>query len=184
ATFRRRRGGVNRQPVSPGELTITVTERLGDWALPWNALVESLPIPSPFLRSWWLEGTAGRRPRFVLVIEGDNLLGGLALEEGRALGLPAFRLMGAGVLCPDHLDIVARPEHAQRVVGAVAGWMSRQGGRIFDLEGVVADSLLSLAVPRRARGEVIAVAPWLPEPVDFSRYLASRPRGFRSTLRK
>src|SRR5436190_17797934 len=157
----------NRPVAPPAGATIAIRSELGHWAPAWDALVDRLPVPSAFLRSWWLEATAGRKPQFVLVIEQDALLGGLALEEFRMFGLPAFRLMGSGPLCPDHLDIVARPEDLERVVEAVATWLRRRRHHAFDFEGVVAGSRLASALPGPARGEVMAVAPYLPVPVDF-----------------
>ena len=32
--------------------------RLGQWATQWDQLVDASPLPSPFLRSWWLTGPA------------------------------------------------------------------------------------------------------------------------------
>ena len=65
--------------------------------------------PSPFLRSWWLRGAGGHRRCFLLVVQDDRLLGGLALEEGRRLGLPCLRMMGSAALAQDHLDLLAGP---------------------------------------------------------------------------
>ena len=70
------------------------------------------------------------------------------------------------------------------VAGAVRAWSTRPGNRIFDLEGVSFGSLLRAALPPPVQQEVVAVAPWIHAPGDFSEYLAGRPRGFRTTLRK
>jgi CelD/BcsL family acetyltransferase involved in cellulose biosynthesis len=158
--------------------------RLEQWASEWDALVEQLPLPSPFLRSWWLEATAGPRPGFVLVVAGDVLLGGLALEEDRRFGIPLLRVMGAGPLCPDHLDLVARRGHEATVVDAIAGWLRRPGSRVLDLEGVVIDSRLRLALPGPVREELVDVAPWTPLPDDPGDFLATRSANFRANLRK
>src|SRR4051794_36422671 len=95
---------------------VLVQPRLGPWATAWDKLVEQLPVPSPFVRSWWLEATAGPQPRFVLVTDGHALLGGIALQEERWLGMPYLAVMGAGVLCPDHLDLVAAWDREDDVV--------------------------------------------------------------------
>jgi CelD/BcsL family acetyltransferase involved in cellulose biosynthesis len=165
-------------------LHVVVRAHLGSLAPAWDALVEQLPLPSPFLRSWWLEQTAGADPRFLLVMDGDVLLGGLALQEERFIGVPRLRVMGAGALCPDHLDAIALPECQQDVLAALAGWLRRPGSRVLDLEGVAGDSRLAAALPGRVHREVIAVAPWASLAAGPDDWLRARPRGFRVTLRK
>jgi CelD/BcsL family acetyltransferase involved in cellulose biosynthesis len=164
---------------------LLVQTHLGPHEAAWDALVERLPLPSPFLRSWWLEHTAGPNPRYLLVLDGNTLLGGLALEEERWLGVPRLRMIGAGALCPDHLDIVALPGREEDVVAALAAWMRRPGSRLFDLEGVAAASArVAAALPGRVRREVVGVAPWALLPGDPEDWLRSRSRNFRSNLRK
>jgi len=165
-------------------LPVIVRARLGSLAGPWDDLVERLPLPSPFLRSWWLELTAAGAPCFVLVVDEHELVGGLALQEGRWLGAPRLRMMGAGALCPDHLDVVALPGREDDVLAALAAWLRRPGSRMLDLEGVAAGSRLATVLPGRVRREVIAVAPWTPLDADPDRWLRIRSRNFRATLRK
>jgi CelD/BcsL family acetyltransferase involved in cellulose biosynthesis len=160
------------------------SSRLEQWASGWDALVEQLPLPSPFLRSWWLEATAGSRPRFVLVAAGEVLLGGVALDEDRRFGVPLLRFMGTGPLSPDHLDLVARRGHEATVVQAVASWLRRPGWRILDLEGVVTNSRLRSALPGRVREQLLDVAPWTPLPDNPADFLATRSANFRANLRK
>ena len=157
---------------------------LGRWAAQWDLLAGTSPLPSPFLRSWWLTGTGGPRRRFLLVVQDDRLLGGLALEEARRLGLPRFQMMGAGPLCPDHLDLLAAPGHQDAVLRAVRDWLGRPGARLVDLAGVRAGSPLAAALPGPVRCEQVAVAPWARLPSDVGAYLAARPAGFRKTLRR
>jgi CelD/BcsL family acetyltransferase involved in cellulose biosynthesis len=164
--------------------SLLILPHLDRWASQWDQLVDASPLPSPFLRSWWLIGTGGPRPRFLLVVEDDRLLGGLALEEGRRLGLPCLHMMGAGPLCPDHLDLLAVPGQEEAVVRAVRDWLRRPGTRLLSLEGVHAGSRLVTAVPGHVRREALAVAPWAPLPADAGTYLAARPAGFRKTLRR
>jgi CelD/BcsL family acetyltransferase involved in cellulose biosynthesis len=166
------------------DVRILVRPHLEQWADQWDTLVEQLPLPSPFLRSWWLEATAGPRPRFVLVVAGDMLLGGLALDEDRRFGLPLLRLMGTGPLCPDHLDLVARRAHEATVVRAIASWLGRPGWRVLDLEGVVADSRLRPALPGRVHEQFLDVAPWTPLPDDPADLAANRSANFRANLKK
>lgn len=166
------------------EPSLLVASRLGHWVSQWDQLVGLAPLPSPFLRSWWLTGTAGPRLRFLLVVEGADLIGGLALEEGRRLGLPCLRLMSTGPLCPDHLDLLARPGREDVVVRAVGAWLGRPGARLLDFEGIRAGARLIAALPSAVRCEPFAVAPWAPLPADARHYLAARPAGLRRTLRR
>ena len=142
-------------------MRVSVTNVLGAYADAWDSLVESLPIPSPFLRSWWLDAAAGSRPCIVLVLQRDRLVGGLALESDRHVGIERLRLLGAGPLCPDHLDAVAAPGMQAEVAAVLRGWLARPGDRLLDLDGVVSDSLVATALPGRVRRELTAIAPWV-----------------------
>ncbi len=174
---------MNDEPAAP-EPGLLAVPALNSWASQWDQLVDLSPIPSPFLRSWWLTGVGGPRSRFLLAIQGDQLLGGLALEQRRRLGLPCLRMMGTGPLCPDHLDLLARPGHEDVVAGAVRAWLRRPGPRLLDMDGIRANSLLSAALPGPVRSEPQAGAPWAGLPDDPRTYLAARPRGLRKTLRQ
>jgi CelD/BcsL family acetyltransferase involved in cellulose biosynthesis len=111
-------------------------------------------------------------------------VGGLALEEGRRLGLPCLRMMGAGPLAPDHLDLLAVPGEEDVVVHCVERWLHRPGTRLIDLAGIRAGSQLIKALPANVRREPAAIAPWAPLPADFETYMAARPALFRRNLRK
>jgi CelD/BcsL family acetyltransferase involved in cellulose biosynthesis len=174
---------MNDEFAVPGPNLLAVPA-LDSWASQWDQLVDLSPIPSPFLRSWWLTGVSGPRSRFLLAVQGDRLVGGLALEERLRLGLPCLRMMGTGPLCPDHLDLLARPGHEDAVAGAVRAWLRRPGPRLLDLDGIRANSLLSAALPGPVRSEPQAGAPWAGLPDDPKTYLAARPRGLRKTLRQ
>lgn len=165
---------------APGLL---VSPDLGRWAPQWDRLVEMSPLPSPFLRSWWLTGTAGPEPCFLLVEKDGRLLGGLALEKGRRLGVPLIRMMGAGPLCPDHLDLLAAPGQEDAVAGAVGAWLRRPGARLLDLEGLRGGARLAAALPGHVR-QPPDVAPWVLMPADAKSYLATRSANFRKTLRR
>lgn len=166
------------------EPDLLVLSELGGWSAQWDRLVDVRPVPTPFLRSWWLAAAAGSEPRFVLVTRDGQLLGGLALEEGRRAGVPCLRMMGAGPLCPDHLDLLAAPSQEQVVALAIARWLSRPGSRLLILEGLAATSWLRVALPGRVSRETIAVAPWTPIPADAAEYIDARPALFRRNLRR
>lgn len=166
------------------EPRLLVLSDLGGWASQWDQLVDQSPLPSPFQRSWWLIGTGGARICFLLVVDDNRLLGGVALQNGWRLGLPCFRMLGAGPLCPDHLDLLAAPGEEDVVVRVVGDWLQRPGSRLFDLEGVRADSRLIAVLPAHVRRESLAIAPWVALPADFEDYRAARSASFRRNLRR
>jgi CelD/BcsL family acetyltransferase involved in cellulose biosynthesis len=163
---------------------LQVLPDLAAWAGQWDGLVERSGLPSPFLRSWWLSAAGGAGRRFLLVVRGGRLLGGLAVQEERRLGLTCVRMMGSGVLCPDHLDLLAVAGQEQAVVAAVAGWLGRPGQRIVDLAGLRADALVMSALPGPARTEELPPAPWAPLGMPAVQYLAGRPARLRKNVRK
>ena len=130
---------------------------LNGWAAQWDQLVDSSPLPSPFLRSWWLTGVGGAGRHFLLVVDGAHLLGGLALE--RRHPMLSVRMMGDGPLCPDHLDLLAAPGHEEAVVSLLRDWLCRPGERLFDLKSIRAGSRLIEALPGRVRREPMVVWP-------------------------
>ena len=163
---------------------LVVLPCLDGWEEQWDGLVDRSPLPSPFLRSWWLKGTGGAHRRFLLVVEGGRLLGGLALEEERRHGMARIQMMGGGRLCPDHLDLLAAPGHEDTTVGLFRGWFERPGGRLIDLQGVRAGSRLAEALPGHARCRPGAAAPWTPLAGGVDAYLATLPSSFRRTIRR
>ena len=105
--------------------SLLVVPRLDGWVSQWDQLVDSSPLPSPFLRSWWLTGTGGPRP---------PLPAGRgwwrACSAGCSGGAPpdgsCLRMMGDGPLCPDHLDLLAAPGHEDTAISlSVTGSPSR-----------------------------------------------------------
>jgi len=170
--------------VMAPQISLVVAPHLDGWASQWDRLVDSSPLPSPFLRSWWLTGTGGPRPRFLFVVGDDLLLAGLALEEETRLGLPCLRIMGDGALCPDHLDLLVAPGYEDTAIPLVRNWLSRPGGRLFDLKGIQAGSRLSEALPGPVRREPLAVAPFTTLPASSEAYLANLSSQFRRNLRR
>jgi len=161
------------------------TSDLGPWRPAWDALVLAAPLPTPFLRSWWLgaqravhDGSA----LFVLVVQGEQLLGGQALQVDRVLGAQRIQALGQGPLAPDHLDLVAAPGHEDRVVDLLSGWWRARRRTLVDLDGLVEDSRLAAAigsasVPREA-------APYL-RTVDLGGdYVSTRSSNLRRAVRR
>lgn len=164
-------------------MRLDVQHQLGPFARQWDELVAGMALPSPFLRSWWLEGTAGRRPRFVLLHEGGQLAGGVALEVAAGLpGVPLYRVMGAGPLCPDHLDVVCAPSAVGEVTAALREWACRPGHRAFDLTGVAEDAALPGILPTPVETTTIDVAPYLEIDRPIEELLRGRPGGLASQV--
>jgi len=162
----------------PGLLDVP---RLNGWAAQWDQLVDSSPLPSPFLRSWWLTGIGGPGRHFLLVVDGTHLLGGLALEQRHPM--LGVRMMGDGTLCPDHLDLLAAPGHEAVVVSLVRDWLRRPGQRFLDLRGIRAGARLIEALPGHVRRQPMAVAPFTSLSDSPEAYRATLPSQFRKNLR-
>jgi CelD/BcsL family acetyltransferase involved in cellulose biosynthesis len=170
--------------VATPELTVEVRDGLGEHRARWDELAAAQPLPSPFLRSWWLDHTAAGEPRVVLCFDGDDLVGGAAFEVDRfgvgPLSLERVRCIGQGPLAPDHLDLVATPEHHLAVARAVLAWLRRPGQRVIDLDGLAAEGTLArLLAPHEI--ERVA-APFAELGSDADEYMASRPGALRSTI--
>lgn len=166
----------------PGSLSVAIRPRLEHHREDWDSLGALAPLPSPFQRSWWLEGVAPHDTTYALVVDGDRLLGGLALGERRVAGVRRCAAPGPAVLCPDHLDLLAAPGAEGVVADVIGEWFARPGQRVLDLRGVAGDSLLARAlgtVPER-----LDVAPYQSLPVAPETYLAGRTSNFRRSVRR
>lgn len=164
--------------------SLLVVQQLDGWAEQWDRLVDAAPLPSPFLRSWWLTGTGGPQSLFVLVVDGTHLIGGLPLEESHGLGLRRLRMMSSGSLCPDHMDLVSDPHEIATTVAALRTWLTQSGATLLDLKGVPADARLMSLLPHPVSRQEFALAPWTPLPEDSQTYLAQLPSQFRRQVRR
>ncbi|MDQ1674000.1 MAG: hypothetical protein QOC98_2562 [Frankiaceae bacterium] len=149
---------------------MSIRTELGLAATAWDELVAAAPLPTPFLRSWWLTAMTGPQSRFLLVHEGSTLIGGLAVNESRRAGLTVLRPPGAEGLAPDHLDVLAAPGAEDQVVEALRRWLSRPGNRLVDFPGTVENSRLAELLGPRAESVVIEQAPWAVLPPDFETF--------------
>lgn len=180
--------------MSTADLELRVLDRLGSFAPAWDALAAAQPVPSPFLRSWWLEHAVGAELVLLCWFDGGELIGGAAFERDRAgrskLSIERLRSVGHGVLAPDHLDLIATDEHRVAVTAATATWLGRKGSRVVDLDGLLAEGSLARILRGQVagvgdlRGEVLAEvgAPYAPLPQRSEDYLAARPGRVRSTI--
>ncbi len=144
----------------------TCESALGDHGPAWDALVDQSPRPSPFLYSWWLEAvmTPTATPKFVLIFDGDELIGGIALEESLWHGVPQLQLIGTGPLEPDHLDLVACQSKAAIVSAAVWQWIERSSAKIIDFQALDEDALLLTTSAHRKSAEGMVIAPFAEMP--------------------
>jgi CelD/BcsL family acetyltransferase involved in cellulose biosynthesis len=163
---------------------MTVVGSLGDQAPQWDALLDLAPRPSPFLRSWWLAAIEQATARYALITEGDALIGGVALETDRRLGVRRERLAGSGALAPHNLDVVAVPGRDAEICGLLDRQPWHQPPWIGDFFGVGPESSLLRYAPASARVDRLDGAPWLSLPSDFDAYLAARPKKLRQEIRR
>ncbi len=166
------------------DLRTEVLHHLGPHQQAWDRIVAEQPLPSPFLRSWWIDHAAETEPCVVACFDGDELVGGAAFERDRVgpapLALERVRCLGQGVLAPDHLDLVASAPHHLDVARAVLAWLRRPGSRMLDLDGLAAGGTLATAF---APYEVDRIAaPFADLTVGATAYLAGRPGKVRSTI--
>lgn len=149
-------------------------------------MVEAQALPSPFMRSWWLDHAAVGRPTILLCTIDGELVGGAAFEIDRIGPGPAsverIRCLGQGVLAPDHLDLIATPGHHSAVARAVIGWMGRRGTRVVDLDGLAGEGTLATMLSPYVRSRV--AAPFVELADGAQHYLESLPGPLRSTIRR
>lgn len=166
----------------PGPLSVEIRPRLEHHPEAWDSLAARQALPSPFQRSWWIEGVAPHDTAYALVLDGDRLVGGLALSRRRVAGVRRYAAPGPAVLCPDHLDLMAAPGAEDVVAGAVGEWFARPGQRVLDLRGVAHGSLLAGALGVAPEG--LDVAPYQSLPAAPETYLAGRSSNLRRSVRR
>ncbi|HLU41017.1 MAG TPA: GNAT family N-acetyltransferase [Microthrixaceae bacterium] len=169
-----------------GHVELRVQRTFDGPARDWDDLAASQPLPSPFLRSWWLQHAPAGELVLLCCVADGRLVGGLALErdELRAgpVRLERLRSPGQGPLAPDHLDLVATDEHRDVVTGEVLAWLRRPGSRVVDLDGLAAEGSLAAALADRVVER--HGAPFAALPPDAAAYLAARPGRLRSTIQR
>jgi CelD/BcsL family acetyltransferase involved in cellulose biosynthesis len=172
--------------MQPTPLRVISSPTLGEHATAWDELVLAGRMPSPFLRSWWLEAVQTPDAVFVLVVRKDELVGGLALNATTKRGITRIQLLQSGALWPHGLDVVARTGEELAVAHAVLGHVAKWGqlGALVDVTGTFAESALVGAAPSRQRVERMDEWMTLTVPKDFETYLANRPRHLRQEIRR
>jgi CelD/BcsL family acetyltransferase involved in cellulose biosynthesis len=168
---------------APGEISLLVRGDLGEHVVAWDSLVSQQPLPSPFLRSFWLHRVVDpAAAAFLLVLDQGRLLGGVPLVRDRLLGVERYRFAGQGVLCPDHLDLVAAPGREPDVQRLVREWFDGPGARVVDVTGLAEGSRLAAALPGTAYR--VDRAPYEPLTEHGGDYLGSRSSNFRRATRR
>lgn len=131
-----------RQDSAPAKPMVELRQltKLGELSTSWDQLVDHSPLPSPFLKSWWIDNAAGAEPAILTCHNDDGLLvGGAAFETDKVapgpLGITRIRVLGQGQLAPDHIDVLAAPGYRSAVLAGVCRWL-RTGNRIIDLDGL------------------------------------------------
>jgi CelD/BcsL family acetyltransferase involved in cellulose biosynthesis len=161
-------------PPTGDTLTVRECRDLARHRDAWDALVDGLPVPTPFLKTWWLDAVADEHTRYVVVLdEEDRLLGGLATAVRRVPGLRVVRFAGDGPLCPDHLDLVCGRGEAA-VVAAVERWLAAEP-TLLELSGLCEESQAEKAW---GPGRDQAIAPFrlLQAPEAYSEGLSTSQR--------
>jgi CelD/BcsL family acetyltransferase involved in cellulose biosynthesis len=155
---------------------------LGSVGPEWDALVDAMDLPSPFLRSWWVDHAAVGDPVIVCCRDRGVLVGGLALQRTNRYGVEWLEMLGDGALEPDHLDLVADPGHATQVGAILGEWLGRRGSRVLDLRGLAAGAHLIAHIPGVGPTHRLEVAPYLRLPGSYDQLLAQLPGKLRSTI--
>lgn len=177
---------IDQRAPDSASIRTEVRPSLGDLSGEWDSLVDVQALPSPFLKSWWVDNAHSSGLAIVCVFRDEQLVGGAAFETGswgpRALRVEKVTTVGAGLLAPDHLDLIYRPEDRRLVTAKVLGYLLRPGNRLIQLEGLRADGVLA-ALFEDATIETFK-APYASLPGDFDEYLGGRPGRVRSTIKR
>jgi CelD/BcsL family acetyltransferase involved in cellulose biosynthesis len=146
--------------------TLTTGEALGALAHEWDALVRSMPRPSPFLLQgwiapWWRHYSSERELEVHVATRDGRLVGALPLCVERQAGLRRLRFLGG----PQAVlgDILLAPGETPAGAGrALIDQLKRRRRHdVLDVYGIPEDSVLA----RSADGEELAVIERIEAPV-------------------
>lgn len=162
---------------------LEVTDRLGEHAPAWDALVAAADPPNAMWRSWALVAREEPDLRYLLVVDEGRLLGGLTVtvRATRRFAIPVVTLPAAAA---SHADLLAVPGKEQEVADHVAGWFRSHRNAIIDLWGLVPSGRLPGVVGATPTLSQVGHSPYVSLPDDFEHYLATRSANFRSNLRR
>ena len=177
----------------------TTEAGLYDLEQAWVALQREASETPPFFTwewvvTWWKHYGSQQQLWVLTARDAQNQLSGILplMRDQIKLGpFPLNRLafIGSGVVCPDHLDVVAKPVDQEPVCAAFAAFLQEHKGAwdILDLDGLSENAaLLQCLVATGLSIQKInsVVCPYIPLPADWDSYaqdLLSRRE--RKTLR-
>lgn len=102
---------------------------------------DTLPRPSPMQSRAWLQtwfavfGPGLSALPCVVVVRREGDVIGLApwyIATSR-LGVRTLRFLGDGLICSDHASLLTRPDDMPIVVAALAAWLQRTAGHLWDV---------------------------------------------------
>lgn len=184
---------------------ITTADEFAALAGPWEALRAEAGAANPFLAHdwlarWWQTYAPGRQLWTILAYDlaydpaaNGRLIGAVPLVLERArLGARRLTFMGSGEAAPNHLDLIAHPEHRDAFARAVADSLRAARGQwdVLELLSLSGDSPAAAAVLTAlgAAGMTPAVSlfarcPYAALPATYDEYLKGRSSNFRAQLR-
>ena len=164
----------------------------------WTALLTDVPAVPIFLTwEWvstcWRHYGHGRELWLLIVKDETGRLAGLApwmLMHHRLgpLRLRRIRFIGSGLVCPCHLDVIARPGEKAAVCAALLSYLyaNRREWDVVDLEGVAENCVLESHFARldgRCRVTKDLVCPLISLPDSWEAYHKSLKKKLRRNLR-
>jgi CelD/BcsL family acetyltransferase involved in cellulose biosynthesis len=164
-------------------IDVRVQRSLGPYQDPWDRLVEARTPPPVDQRSWWAETMAGPDSRFVLVVAGDHLIGGLALDITRRWGVTHLRITGDS-LFPTEMDLLVDPDHTDVALEHFRRWLRSHDHGVVDLDGLPEQSLLRRALPVDVEEIDRPGSPYIPLRGSFDDYMRRLSRNLRRDLRR
>jgi hypothetical protein len=165
--------------------SLQVRPDLGPFRTQWDELVLEAWPPSVMMRSWWAESASDEDTVFLLVVDGERLLGGTVVDVGRRWGfVPVFRSIWSESESTLYQDVLARPDDLGIVADRLGRWFRSHRHGIVDIIGVLPGSRLRTTFPCRVEERPFSHVPYVTVPDDFDRYLAGRSRNWRSNYRR
>lgn len=180
---RRSMGGSGDAGQAPahGSPRLIETDSLHGWERQWDDILDGSPKPTYSLRSWWLEQANQRPTLFLLVVQGEKLLGGLGLELERWHGLNRYRVVGDSMWPADY-DIVMRPESSEIVTSILGSWFQRSEPHVLELRGLNPDTLLRSVLSGSFTVEESSPRYSIEIPEQFSDYMSQISRSLRREI--
>jgi len=159
---------------------VEVVEQPGDLGEAWDDLVERSFNPSPFLRSWWVNGIGPEPGRLhtPLVFDSGELIGGLPLVADRLRKVvPHLRPVHGVHDC----EIAAASGREAEVADAIRRWLERKRV-VVDLRCTTSNFAATLTTSRWLLHKNLAAYDELPD--TFEAYLASRSHNRRKIIKR